>query len=148
MTTGLDQPLRELDAAMRTVLDRVRADLDGIRLDVDLRVDPDFASAGEVDGLSPAESVVGIIGRHVFAAGFEHGLEAACARVMSAAQDDVVDARGRPWPEVADGDGMPLGVLDVAHEPHGLAHWSLRGRPLCAVGHLVATCRALGWRVL
>jgi len=27
-------------------------------------------------------------------------------------------------------------------------HWSLRGRPLCAVGHLLETCRALGWRIL
>jgi hypothetical protein len=39
-------------------------------------------------------------------------------------------------------------VLEVSCEPLGIAHWSLRGHPLCAVGHLVETCRALGWRVL
>jgi len=91
--------------------------------------------------------VVGVIGEHVFAAGFEHGLEAACAAVMSVVQDDVVGMRGRPWPEIADDDASALGVLDVACEPLGIAHWSHLGRPLCAVGHLSATCRALGWRV-
>ena len=73
---------------------------------------------------------------------------AGCALVMSVVQDDIVDARGRPWPEVADGNGSGLGVLDVVNEPLGIAHWSLRGHPLCAVGHLVETCRALGWRIL
>jgi hypothetical protein len=92
--------------------------------------------------------VVGVIGKHVFMAGFEHGLEAGCARVMSAVQDDVIGARGRPWPEVGDADGSLLGVPDVSDDPLGIAHWSLRGRPLRAVGHLVETCRALGWHVL
>jgi hypothetical protein len=64
---------------------------------------------------------------------------------MSVLQDAVVDSLGRPWPEVGGSDSV--GVLDVAVEPVGIAHWSLRGRPLCAVGHLLATCRALGWRV-
>ena len=88
-----------------------------------------------------------MIGEHVFAAGFEQGIEAGCARVMSVVQDDVVDARGRR-PEVTDANGSGLGVLDVSCGPLGIAHWSLRGHPLCAVGHLVETCRALGWRVL
>ena len=41
MTTGLDQPLQELDIAMRAVLNRVRADAAGTELVVELRVDPD-----------------------------------------------------------------------------------------------------------
>jgi hypothetical protein len=148
MTIGLDQPLRELDVAMRAVLDRVRADAVGTGLTVELRVDPQFAVADGGDDRPPAHQVVGVIGEHVFAAGFEHGLEAGCALVMSMVQDDVVDARGRSWPEVTDGSGSGLGVLDVYFEPLGIAHWSLRGHPLCAVGHLVETCRALGWRIL
>jgi hypothetical protein len=147
MTTGLHQPLRDLNAALQAVLDRVRADADGSGLEVELRVDPGFAVPGGVDDRSPVHQVVGVIGEHVFAAGFEHGLEAACAAVMSVVQDDLVGMRGRPWPEIADGDGSALGVLDVACEPLGIAHWSHRGRPLCAVGHLSSTCRALGWRV-
>jgi hypothetical protein len=115
---------------------------------VELRVDPDFAVPGGVDDRPPAGQVVGVIGEHVFAAGFDQGIEAGCATVMSVVQDDVVDARGRPWPEVTDASGSGLGVLDVSCEPLGIAHWSLRGHPLCAVGHLVETCRALGWRVL
>jgi len=148
MTTGLDQSLRELDVAMRAVLDRVRADAVGTELVVELHVDPGFAVPGGGDDGPPAGHVVGVIGEHLFAAGFEHGLEAGCALVMSVFQDDVVDARGRPWPEVTDGSGSGLGVLDVSFEPLGIAHWSLRGHPLCAVGHLVETCRALGWRIL
>ena len=148
MTTGLDQPLRELGIAMRAVLDRVRADTAGTELVVELRVDPDFALPGGVDDRSPAGQVVGVIGEHGFAAGFEQGIEAACARVMNVVQDDLVDARGRPWPEAADGDGSGLGVLEVSCEPLGIAHWSLRAHPLCPVGHLVETCRALGWHVL
>jgi hypothetical protein len=114
---------------------------------VELRVDPQFALPGGVDDRPAAHQVVGVIGGHVFAAGFEHGLEAACAVVMSMVQDDVVGAHGRPWPEIADRDGSELGVLDVSFEPPGIAHWSLRGHPLCAIGHLTETCRALGWRV-
>jgi hypothetical protein len=147
MTAGLDHPLREIDVAMQAVLDRVRADAGGTGLDVELRVDPHFAVAGEADDRPPAHQVVGVIGGHVFSAGFEHGLEAACSVVMSMLQDDVIGARGRPWPEIADRDGSGLGVLDVSVEPLGIAHWSLRNHPLCAVGHLVETCRALGWRV-
>ena len=79
MTTGLDQPLRELDIAMRAVLDRVRADAVGTEIEVELRVDPSFAVPGGVDDRSPARQVVGVIGEHVFAAGFEQGIEAACA---------------------------------------------------------------------
>jgi hypothetical protein len=71
---------------------------------------------------------VGVIGEHVFAAGFEQGIEAGCARVMNVVQDDVIDARGRPWPEVTDGNGSGLGVLEVSSEPLGIAHWSLRVR--------------------
>lgn len=148
MTTGLGQPLQELDIAMRAVLDRVRADAAGTELVVELRVDPDFAVPGGLDDRPPAGQVVGVIGEHVFAAGFEQGIEAGCARVMNVVQDDVIDARGRPWPEVTDGNGSGLGVLEVSSEPLGIAHWSLRGHPLCAVGHLVETCRAWGWRVL
>jgi hypothetical protein len=147
MTTGLHQPLRDVDAAMRAVLDRVRADLDGVGLHVELRVDQGFAVPGGVDDRSPVHQVVGVIGEHVFSAGFEHGLEAGCAAVMSTVQDDVVGLHGRPWPEIAERDGSDVRVLDVAVEPIGIAHWSFRGRPLCAVGHLLATCRALGWHV-
>ena len=65
---------------------------------------------------------------------------------MSVVQDAIVDASGRPWPEVDDG-GDSVGVLDVALGPAGIAHWALRGEPICPVGQLVVTCRALGWRV-
>ena len=103
---------------------------------------------GGVDDRPPAGQVVGVIGEHVFAAGFEQGIEAGCARVMSVVQDDVVDARGRPWPEVTDVERIRARGARGSCEPLGIAHWSLRGHPLCAVGHLVETCRALGWRVL
>jgi hypothetical protein len=58
--------------------------------------------------------VVAAIDGHEFLAGFEHGLEAACANVMSGLQDGVVDSSGRPWPEILDAAGTSLGVLDVA----------------------------------
>ena len=132
---------------MRAVLDRVRADVDGAGLKIQMRVDPSFAQPGSVDERPPVDQVVAMINGHVFSVGFEHGLEAGCATVMSGVQDDLVDASGRPWPDIVDHDGGGLGVLDVALEPLGIAHWSLRGHPLCAVGQLASTCRALGWRV-
>lgn len=75
----------------------------------------------------------------------ERGLEAACAAVMSGVQDEVIDALGRPWPEVI-GPAGPVGVLDVGFEPSGLAHWRLRNEPVCPVGGLRAACVAFGWR--
>jgi hypothetical protein len=143
MTTGLGEPLHDLDAAMQAVLDRVRADADGVEPGLALAVD---ASFGGTDDGSPAHHVVVRIEENTTAVGFEPGLESGCGEVMSVLQDAVVDSLGRPWPEVHD-DGGSVGVLDVAVEPVGIAHWSLRGRPLCAVGHLVPTCRALGWRI-
>lgn len=65
---------------------------------------------------------------------------------MSVLQDAIIDSLGRPWPEVDDG-GASVGVLDVALEPAGIAHWVLRGEPICPVGQLASTCRALGWRI-
>jgi hypothetical protein len=147
MTTDLHAPLRDLDAAMRTVLDRVRADAGAAGIEVELRLDPGFAVPGGVDDRPPAHHVVGVIGEHVFSAGFADGLEAGCARVMSVVQDEVVDSRGKPWPELIDDDESAVGVLDVGCEPVGIAHWTLRGRPFCAIGDLTATCRALGWRI-
>jgi hypothetical protein len=147
MTTDLHAPLRDLDAAMRTVLDRVRADVGAAGPEVELRLDPGFAVPGGIDDRSLAHQVVGVIAEHVFSAGFADGLEAGCAQVMNVVQDEVVDSRGRPWPELADGDGSTVGVLDVGCEPFGIAHWALRGQPFCAIGDLVEACRALGWRI-
>jgi hypothetical protein len=67
---------------------------------------------GTVVGVAPTGRAegVGVIGEHVFEAGFEHGLEAGCAAVMSVVQEDVVGMLGRPRPEIADGDGSALAV--------------------------------------
>ena len=143
MVNGLRFPVRDLDAAMDAVLARVRADADGVGPGLSLAVDPAF---GTPDDDLPAHHVVVRIEKNTTLVGFEPGLEAGCAEVMSVLQDAVVDSLGRPWPEVADGDG-DVGVLDVVPEPGGIAHWALRGEPICPVGQLVATCRALGWRI-
>lgn len=143
MVTRFRHPVRDLDAAMDAVLARVRADADGRGPVLSLEVDPAFGVRRDGDEPSPAHHVVARIGGNVTSIGFGRGPEAGCAEAMSVLQDAIVDALGRPWPEVDD-DGV--GVLDVAQEP-GVAHWTLRGEPICPVGQLVATCRALGWRI-
>lgn len=147
--TVRDAPVEDLDAAMQAVSDRVLADADGAGPPLRLRVDPTFSSPdGRQRDVRPvAAHIVGAVGKHEFAGGFDAGLEAGCAHVMSVYQDEVVAMRGRPWPEISDRAGVLLGVLDVAVTPVGVAHWHLRGEPLCAVGHLVASCRARGWHV-
>jgi hypothetical protein len=153
MATGSNHKVRDLEAAMRAVVGRVDADLRGAASGsavsgASLRVDREFASpsgGGAGDG-PPQQHVVATIAGHRFAAGFEHGLEVACATVMSALQDEMVDSSGEPWPELADDSGGVVGVLDVAVEPVGIAHWALRGDPICAVGQLAESCRARGWR--
>jgi len=143
MAIGLRYPVRDLDAAMGAVLARVRADADGVGPGLSLAVDPTF---GVPDDDSPAHHVVVRIEKNTTLVGFEPGIESGCAEVMSVLQDAVIDFLGRPWPEVDDG-GDSVGVLDVAQESTGVAHWTLRGEPLCPVGQLVVTCRALGWRI-
>ena len=139
MAIGLRYPLRDLHAAMDAVLARVRADADGLGPGLSLAVDPAF---GVPDDASPVHHVVARIEKNTTLVGFEAGLESGCADVMSLLQDAVVDSLGRPWPEVDD-----VGVLDVGLEPAGIAHWAFRGEPICPVGQLLPTCRALGWRV-
>lgn len=143
MAIGLRYPVRDLHAALDAVLARVRADTDGVGPGLSLAVDPAF---GVPDDGSPAHHAVVGIEKNSTSVGFEPGLESGCAEVMSVLQDAVIDSSGRPWPEVDDG-GDSVGVLDVALEPAGLAHWALRGEPICPVGQLVPTCRALGWRI-
>ena len=143
MATGLRYPLRDLEAAMDAVLARVRADADGVGPGLSLVVDPTF---GVPDDESPHHHVVVRIEKNTTLVGFEPGIESGCAEVMSVLQDAIIDALGRPWPEVDDG-GDSVGVLHVALEPSGIAHWTLRGEPVCPVGLLTASCRALGWRV-
>jgi hypothetical protein len=142
-------PPADLDAAMQAVSDRVLADAAGQGRPLHLRIDRDFASpGGPRDERSDVFHVVAAIDRHLFSAGFHEGLEAGCALVMSVLQDEIISTLGRPWPEIGDRDGSRLGVLDVGLEPVGIAHWHLRGERLCAVGHLIPTCRARGWRIL
>ena len=143
MAIGFRYPPRDLGAAMEAVLARVRADADGVGPGLSLTVDPAFAVP---DDDSPAHHVVVRIEQNSTLLGFGSGLESGCAEAMSVVQDAVIDSLGRPWPEVDD-DGDSVGVLDVALEPSGIAHWALRGEPICPVGQLVPTCRALGWRV-
>lgn len=141
-------PLADLDAAMRAVSDRVLADAAGHALPLHLHVDRDFSSPeGPPDERPDVFHVVAAIDGHLFSAGFHNGLEAGCALVMSVVQDEIISALGRPWPELGDRSGSTLGVLDVGFEPVGIAHWQVRGEPLCAVGHLVPTCQARGWRI-
>jgi hypothetical protein len=129
------------------VAERVRADGGPLARELRVRVDPVFAGwGGGVDGLPRIEQVAAAIGGRTFAVEFAHGLEAACAAVMSGVQDEVIAMLWRPWPEVLDGD-TPVGVLDVGLDPVGLAHWHLRSVPVCAVGQLASSCRARGWHV-
>ena len=145
MAIGLRYPVRDLDAAMDAVLARVRADAAGVGPGLVLAVDRAF---GDPDDESPVHHVVVRIEENVTSVGSEPGpgLESGCADVMSRLQDAVVDLYGRPWAEVDDA-GESGGVLDVALEPYGMAHWALRGEPICPVGQLQPTCRALGWRI-
>lgn len=144
--SGLRYLVRDLDAAMEAVLARVRADADGVGPDVTLAVDPRFGVLRDDDEPSPAHHVVVRIENNITAVGLSAGIEAGCATVMSVVQDAIIDSSGRPWPEVDDA-GDSVGVLDVAQGPAGIAHWALRGEPICPVGQLVATCRALGWHI-
>lgn len=128
---------------MDAVLARVRADADGVGPGPLLAVDPTF---GDLDDDPPAHHVVVRIEKNTTLVGFGSGVESGCAEVMRVVQDAVIDSSGRPWPEVDDG-GDSIGVLDVVLEPLGIAHWVLRGEPLCPVGQLVPTCLALGWRI-
>jgi hypothetical protein len=152
MATSSNHEVRDLEAAMQAVVGRVDADLRGAASGsavsgVSLRVDGEFAyPGGGAGGGPPQQHVVATIAGHRFSARFEHGLEVACATVMSAFQDEMVDSSGKPWPELADDDGGVVGVLDVAVESVGIAHWALRGEPICAVGQLTESCRARGWR--
>lgn len=133
-----------LPLAITALRQRVAADAAlGAVPDFDLVVDPGFDGV-HTDG--PA-SVVARVGLRRFSAGLEHGLEIACAKVMSALQDEAVDGTGRPWPEVVDPHGRSLGVLDVAADPPGIAVWRLRGVDLCAVGLLGPSCAARGWSI-
>lgn len=143
MAIGLRYPLRDLDAAMDAVVVRVRADAGSVGPDLSLAVDP---ALGVPDDDSPAHHVVVRIEKNATLVGFEPGLESGCAEVMSVLQDAIIDLSGRPWPE-AEVRGESVGVLDVALEPIGIAHWVLRGEPICPVGQLLPTCRALGWRI-
>jgi hypothetical protein len=141
-------PPADLESAMQAASDRVLADAAGHRLPLHLRIDRGFSSGGGPPDERPDEfHVVATIDTHVFSAGFHQGLEAGCARVMSVLQDEIIAVLGRPWPEIIDERGSSLGVLDVGLEPVGIAHWHVRGEPLCAVGHLVPTCQARGWRI-
>lgn len=143
MAIGVRYPVGDLDAAMDAVLARVRADTGDVGPGPSLAVDPTF---GDPDD-APAHHVVVRIEGNTTLVGFGTGLESACAEAMSVVQDAVVESLRRPWPEVDDVGGVGVGVLDVALEPSGIAHWALRGEPICPVGQLVPTCRALGWRI-
>lgn len=133
-----------LAAAMEAVTTRVRADLGPDLLPgFGLRLDPAFSGTT----VSGPEVVVGVAGARRFAAGFEHGLEIACATVMSALQDEAIDEIGRPWPELADECGRSVGVLDVVVEPPGVASWNIGDEVVSVVGLLAASCRARGWHI-
>lgn len=85
-------------------------------------------------------------GEHDFPIELQVGVEEACALVADQIQDGVVDRLARPWPELVDADGHFVGVLDVG-KPGGIACWTLRGMPFCAVGQLSAAIPAAGLRL-
>lgn len=66
---------------------------------------------------------------------------------MSAVQDAVIDRTGRPWPEILDSGGTPIGVMDVDMLPDGEAGWTLKGDAIGPVGQLLAACASRGWTV-
>jgi hypothetical protein len=74
------------------------------------------------------------------------GVESACAVTAGQLQDGVVDRLHRPWPELVDGEGRFVGVLEAgeADQTGGIACWALRGVPFCAVGQLSAAIPAAG----
>jgi hypothetical protein len=122
--------------AIAFVQSRIRGDFEDTGLArVELHRDPSFAGLGS-QGLSDrAEDVIVTCGGHRFISHLELGVEAACAHVANVLQDDVMDLLGRPWPHIS----MPTragGVLEPTMAGAGIAHWQLRGEPVCAVGHL------------
>lgn len=133
-------------AAVAFVVDRVRQDV-GTVTDlesaavVSARHDPAWAG----DGAEGAEAVVGVVfdGRHEFPLGLEDGVEHACRNLADQTQDDLVGELGRPWPQLLGPDGAARGVLQPALHG-GIAVWELRGRPFCAIGHLVGAVTAAG----
>lgn len=117
------------------------------------RVEPDAATAGPLDAdvllrfdLDDGEPI-GVVfdGESSFPLDAD-GVEAMCRRVMDEVQDCVTGRQHRPWPELCDGDGGFVGVLDPG-ERAGLACWLLRGEPFCAIGLLAGAVRAAGMSV-
>ncbi|RZS39327.1 hypothetical protein EV193_104544 [Herbihabitans rhizosphaerae] len=94
-----------------------------------------------------ARDVVCVSGGHVFTIGLEYGVEFACAEVAFRLQDDAIDARWRPWPELHTADGRFVGVLAPKRELNTVAQWYLGDTPFCAVGHLLKACEAAGLRI-
>jgi hypothetical protein len=147
---------QRIDAAAHMIVERITADfgeVTGHRPDlVQFRNDPGWATDGVLppgrspgDPARPEDVIVRLLGgRSEFPADLDEGGEHACWLVASRLQDDVIDALGRPWPELRDGEGSVLGIAEPQLEPVMLAHWAVRGDPLCAIGHLHMALGAAG----
>lgn len=140
-------------------LERVRRDFWHTGLsEISLVLDPDYrTSTGSAQWNATSQTrgdltlahlednladVVVIAGGHRFPARLELGLEQACANMCSVLQDDVMDVRGAPWPELTR-DGHS-GVLEPALNGEGTAVWQLRGKPFCVVGELAGALDTAG----
>jgi hypothetical protein len=131
--------------AANALRDRIRADFTGtIAADVELRFDPEFSGRPGSGQLEPEHLVVAL-GEHVFKGGLEHGVETAAAHIAGVLQDDVIDSRGTPWPELETMSGEYVGVLDVTE--NGQASWRLRGKAFAVVGELRAAVGIAGLRI-
>jgi hypothetical protein len=135
LLTGWSDP--QVEAAMQFIRRRV---LDDLVSAIDLPADEVLALR-----LGGGEVLATVFhGEHDFPVELHEGVEEACALVAGQVQDDVIGRLGRAWPEVHSPGGDAVGVLEPACEPIGLAHWALRGRPLCAVGQLTSAVAAAG----
>ena len=127
-----------LRRAIGFVQSRIRGDFENTGLArVKLKDEPTFASRElqYAKMSNRAEDVIVVCGGHRFISHMELGVEAACAHIADVLQDDVMDILGRPWPYVSL-SARAAGVLEPATAPAGIAHWQLRGEPICAIGHL------------
>jgi hypothetical protein len=130
-------PSEQVDAALFLIRTRVLADVATTGLEVEL--------AFRVEDGEVVASAFG--GEHDLPVHLEDGVETACAWVASELQDGVADRLNRAWPELVDGDGMFVGVLEPT-AAGGVAVWAVRGVAFCAVGQLAGAVPARGHRLV
>jgi hypothetical protein len=147
-----------VEAAGRFMINRIQADFGpatGVAEVLAVRMDPTWATGGEWpegrqdgDPTEPGDAVVTLLGgRHEVAAHLDEGVEYACWAVAEQLRGSVIDDLSRPWPELADGEGKPIGVLEPQFEPLMMAHWAFHGAPFCAMGQLHEAVAAAGFQL-